>query len=350
MHTIAYYLQKPLQYSSEVLLRAVMTPIRPGIEGNLQNETLEKVSRSAMVCLTALFAPLTISLYTLGEGFHFCGNAIHGTPYTYMRGSGVEKQDDTALKCMTLNICMLWGGLPIPLGGLRPPGERIDQLAELIRQESPDILFLQEASYAASVELFDKLKEEYAHCFTRIGPNFMRMESGLTVLSKVPIENPSFLPFPNQNGIQRGAFFFKTPSYTFVNTHLEAGDAADERKRQFELITQKIDAIKREKNQQVFVLGDLNIDRIHSEEEYQSTISSAFYDPRRTIVEESHTNALLNHMRGKKVYEQTSQMVDYALLSGDPAPLDLKTHLVDTYSLDKPYEGLSDHKGLVLEI
>lgn len=337
MHTIAYYLQKPLQVSSEHLLRAVMTP----------SEGVEKANRVATACLTALFAPVTVSLYALGEGFHACGNAVSGTPYTYWRGSGFEKLDDKNLKCMTLNACMFWGGLPIPFGGLSPAGERIDALARLIEHENPDILFLQEASFPASSELFDKLKDQYAHCFTRIGPNLMRMESGLTVFSKVPLTNTQFLPFPDQNGILRGAFFIDTPSYTFVNTHLEAGDAADERKRQFDLITQRIDELKQERNRNTFILGDLNIDRIHAEEEYRATIGDRVHDPRRDSVEESQTEALLHYMRGK---EATSAMVDYALLHGDPNAVDLETRLIDTYDIARPNEALSDHKGLILEI
>ncbi|MBS0629260.1 MAG: endonuclease/exonuclease/phosphatase family protein [Verrucomicrobia bacterium] len=350
MHTIAYYLQKPLQKSSEYLLRALLTPIRPGVEGNWENANVEKVSRCASVCLAALFAPITISLYTLGEGFHYCGNAINGTPYTYLRGEGIEKLDDQNLKCMSLNACMFWGGLPIPFGGLRPAGERIDELAQLIQRENPDVLLLQEASFEASSELFERLKSDYAHCFTRIGPNPMQMESGLMVLSKVPLNSPQFLPFPDQKGMQRGAFFIDTPSYTLINTHLKAGDEVEERKRQFDLITQKIEDIKRDKNRNFFLMGDLNIDRIHAEEEYSSTISEAYHDPRKDRIEESSTNVLVNHMRGKEVFAELSEMVDYALLHGDPSEVDLQTHFVDTYSNDRPYEALSDHKALILEI
>jgi len=307
MHRIAYYLQKPLQTSSEYILRSGMYPAK---------------------VLSAVFSPVTFSLYAIGEGFHALGNAVSGTPYTYLRGNGPEKLDDQNLKCMTLNACMFWGGLPIPFGGVTPAGERIEALANLIAQENPDILFLQEASFAPSYELFDKIKDQYAHCFTRIGPNPFRMESGLTIFSKLPIDNPQFLPFPDQNLLQRGAFFLNTPSYTLVNTHLSVINA-DERKKQFDLVVQKIDELKRN----VFILGDLNIDRIHAEKEYLATINC--YDPRRNTVEESQTN-----FAGK------SKMVDYALLHGDPNAFALKTRLVDTYTK----EALSDHKALILEI
>lgn len=353
MHTVAYYLQKPLQYTSELILRAIYTPIRPGIEGNWQSVGAEKINRVATVCLSAVFAPVTISLYAIGEGLHLCGNAINGTPYTYWRGNGEEKLDDQNIKCMTLNACMLWGGLPIPFGGLRPSGERIEELAQLIQSQDPDILFLQEASFPASYELFEKLKDQYAHCYTRIGPNPMRMESGLAVFSKVPIKSAEFLPFPDQKGMYRGAFFIETPSHTFVNTHLQAGDAAEERKKQFDLVTQRIADIKREKNRNTFILGDLNIDSFASDEEYQATIGShAYHDPRRELhqMTESSTNALDNYMRGKELYSNLSETLDYALLYGDPNEYELQTRLVDTYSVDKPYEALSDHKGLILDI
>lgn len=349
MHSIAYYLQKPVQFTSELLLRAVCTPIRPGIEGNWQSETTERIHRFANIALSAIFAPITISLYTLGEGFHFIGNAISKTPYTYWRGNANEKQDDSQLKCMTLNVCMFWGGLPIPLGGVRPPGERMEALVQLIKEQNPDVLFLQEASFPASYELFEKLKDDYAHCYTRIGPYLLRMESGLAVFSKVPITKAEFLPFPDPHGIFKGAFFFETPSHSFVNTHLSHGNAEEERRRQFDLVTQRIAEIKREQNKSTFLLGDLNIDTIDSKREYQTTIGDEYHNPNEQVIESS-TNGLTNYMRGKEVFANEARLIDYALLYGDPSEFKLETQWVDTYSLDKPYEALSDHKALILDI
>lgn len=348
MHTIAYYLQKPLQISSEFVLRAFYTPIRS------ENETMEKVHRCATVCLSALFAPVTASLYVLGEGVHYCGNAINGTSYTYLRGNGAEKLDDQNLNCMTLNACMFWGGLPILFGGVKPAGERIDDLAKLIREQDPDILFLQEASFPASSELFEKLKDQYAHCFTRIGPNHFGMGTEMAVFSKIPMKNVEFFQYPYESGMLRGAFFFETPSYTFVNTHLDAGDNPDERRAQFDVLTQRIEEMKKKRNRNFFILGDFNIDSYASDEEYQKCIGAhpAYYDPRLDLHQsiESNTNALTNYLRGKEVHSTISEMVDYALLHGNPEEFDLKTQFVETYSVETPDNALSDHKGLVLEI
>lgn len=351
-HNVAYYLQKPVQKTSEFFLRAICTPIRPGTEGNWQNATLEKCRRIAHVAFTLAAAPVTISLYTLGEGMHFCGNTINGTSYTYLPGNGPEKLDDQNLRAMTLNACMLWGGLPIPLGGLRPPGKRIEELAALIREQDPDLLFLQEMSFPASKELFELLKEDYAHCFTRIGPNFMRMESGLTIFSKVGVEKVGFWPFPNQNGIKRGAFYMQTPHNYFVTTHMEAGDAAAERSQQFAQITREIEALKKEKELPCFVLGDFNIDSYKSDREYQSTIGNNpdYFDPNKDNKEESCTNVLLNHMLGKEIDSKHFEKIDYALLHGDPSKVTLNTKLVDTYSIEDPFHAISDHKGLMMDI
>jgi hypothetical protein len=81
-HAISYYLQKPLQLSSEFFLWAICTPIRPGIDGNYANLHIEKVRRLAMVCLCISLAPTTISFYLIGEAAHCCGNAINKIPYT----------------------------------------------------------------------------------------------------------------------------------------------------------------------------------------------------------------------------------------------------------------------------
>lgn len=347
MHTIAYYLQKPLQLTSEYVLRAFYTPIRA------ENSTIEKANRCASVCLSALFAPVAISLYALGEGVHYCGNTINGTSYTYWRGNGAEKPDDQNIKCMTLNACMFWGGLPLLFGGVRPAGERIEALAQLIQEQDPDILFLQETSFPASCELFEKLKDQYAHCFTRIGPNPFGMGAELVVFSKVPMQNVEFYQYPYEKGMLRGAFFFETPSYTFVNTHLAADENSEERRRQFDLLTQRIEEKKKESDRNFFILGDLNIDSYASDEEYQNTIGKhPYFDPRKELHQgtESTTNAMTNQVRGKEVYSNLSEMIDYALLYGSPGEFELRSDFVKTYSIEKPEEALSDHQGLILEI
>jgi endonuclease/exonuclease/phosphatase family metal-dependent hydrolase len=180
------------------------------------------------------------------------------------------------------------------------------------------------------------------------------MGTEMAVFSKVPLTNVEFFQYPYESGMLRGAFFFETPSYSFVNTHLDAGDSPDKRRRQFDLLTQRIEELKKERNRNFFILGDLNIDSYTSDDEYQSIIGahSGYYDPRRGLHQktESTTNALTNYMRGKEVHSTISEMVDYVLLHGDPEELDLKTQFVETYSIEKPGEALSDHKGLILEI
>jgi exonuclease III len=249
---------------------------------------------------------------------------------------------------------MLWGGLPIIFGGLRPAKERLSQLAEFIKEQNPDIIFLQEMSFAPSFELFNHLQNEYRHCFTRIGPNPMRMESGLMVFSKIPIKTAEFFSFPNQNGINRGAFCLETNSKYFVVTHLEAGKAENDREVQLRMIVSHLEKITEEKDLQCFILGDFNIDSFESGIEYNQAIASQplLFDPRReqNLGTESCTNLFTNFMLGNDIYPNPSEMVDYALFYGDRSELNFSTELIDTYSIREPNLAISDHKALVLKI
>jgi endonuclease/exonuclease/phosphatase family metal-dependent hydrolase len=313
-HTLAYFLQKPVQTSSEYVIRAACG----------KNRSLP--SRCATVALHALSATLTVPLYLIGEGLHFCGNKINGTPYTYWRGSAAEKEDTGALKCISFNVCMLWGGMPILFGGCTPARERMDEMAKFIKEQNPDVLFLQEASFPAAYELFSRLQGDYAHCFTRIGPNPFRMESGLTVFSKVAIEKAAFLPFHDQAGIYRGAFSIETHSKNFITTHLDSGQAEEKRREEFDRLCQWI----KEWHKPSFVMGDFNIDRLSKSGEYEQTIGSH---------KELHN---LHNRLEESCREDHPEMVDHAF-SYNNKEFNTQTAFVDTYPL-------SDHKALVVDI
>jgi len=361
LHSIALHLEKAIYASSDAILRNLVTPIRPGEDGNYCSPLLERIHRCASTVFHLMLTPLTMSLFALGEGLHLLGDLMTGNPYIYFQGQGKETADPNHFCILTLNACMLWGGLPRPLGGVTSPDDRVEKMAEKIKETEADIVLMQEMAYGPSVDLFQELKDEFPHCITRIGPNAFRMESGLCIFSKFPILSVKFLPFPDQNGMKRGAVFIETPNHYFINTHMEAGDSEQDfemRAEQFELISKEIARLKEQKNKPCFFGGDFNADRFENNNEYNALLGNheGFHDPyyqlHPTIDEHSasQTNLLLSHMLGKKECERPYEMDDYILLHGNPDEFELNPELVDTFSLENPFSSLSDHKGLLLEV
>lgn len=346
----------PAHKCSEFFIRSVMTPIRPGRNGNYSPYVVELATRIFLVTFSILTSPLTIGLALIGGVIEKISDSIKQVPYTHWRGKAKEKIEGKTSRLMTLNACMFWGGLPIPLGGMRSPNDRVTELAEKILKEDPDVLVLQEMAFDPSYQLYDKLKDHYSHFYVRIGPNPPLLESGLFVASKYPVLDAGHIPFPGQVGINRSAFWVETQRSFIFTTHLEFGEdkaGQEKRKGQFERIMKKIDECKERKN--TYLLGDLNVDRSKTNEYNDLKILEKFHDPYFSkypvITEKSSTctNTIEAYILGKNAPKNPWELDDYALLAKTEKTLkNLDVRLVDTYNDEEPFKALSDHRGLVL--
>jgi exonuclease III len=183
-------------------------------------------------------------------------------------------------KIMTWNILGLPAGLNYTCGGQRPFRQRFPGIAELIHQEKPDTLILQECMLDAKVTemIIQEFKREYAHFFIHNGPNMFGIESGLVVMTKNSVYDYSFTLF--EKGVSwkkmRGFSMLKIkagpedlhPAFAIIGAHLEPGsvsEAQDVRKAQLE----QIHRFAKELTDVDFVIfaGDLNISAVDSEGE-----------------------------------------------------------------------------------
>ena len=350
LNQAALWLMAPLHKSSEAVIHALATPIRPGEFGNCESKICEWARRFFGVLAALVVSPVALGLACLGFGLDFVGDYLTGKSYTYLAGCAQEKPEDASdYTFLTLNACMFWGGLPILFGGVRPASERIDLLANLVQEHSPDVIAMQEVSYGSALELHARLKNQYAHFFTRIGPNVGKMESCLFVASKYPIcSEPEFQPFPNQNGIKRGVFAIETPAFWVLATHLDAGSSTV-RKEQLAQVSQFIQELKMRANKPCFLLGDLNIEctGLPNDEYTSSGIAVSYINPRALELNDATatcTNLLTAQALGQAAPEKAYENIDYALL--DTASKELfqpRTELIDTFP-----QALSDHRALLL--
>ncbi len=127
-----------------------------------------------------------------------------------------------------------------------------------------------------AVKIIERLKENYAHFYTNIGPLPWGMESNLFVASKLPIVSaPQFYPFPDQPRWRKGFFCFETPKFWVITTHMQPA-GAEIRREQLAQITDKIDELQGTTDKPCILLGDLNIG--HSADEQGEYVSSGIRD------------------------------------------------------------------------
>lgn len=350
------FLSKPAHIISKPLIRAFATPIRPGKDGNFPNAIVEKVWRVFIVVIGLVTAPPTIGFALAGAALGKVGDIIKQKPYTHFPGLAKEKIETNFHRLMTLNACMLWGGLPIPLGGMRPPSDRMDAMAQKIQENDPDVLVMQEMAFDSAFSLYQRIKGNFAHFYTRIGPNPPLMESGLFVASKYPVLRSGFIPFPGQLGIYRGAFWIETPKSYFVTTHMEFGyteEGKKKRKTQFDLILKEIQKFKKDKP--CFLLGDFNLDRRVGDDYQKMGVPEHFHDPYLKkypkLSEDSATctDVISAYTLGSPLPKKRWEMIDYALLAkGAHDRFKLDVNRVSMYDNGLPDEALSDHNALIL--
>lgn len=290
---------------------------------------------------------LTTSTFAIaGSLFYKAGDLISGKPFTYIKGNQPEIQAPKRYKMLTLNACMLSGGLPYFFGGLPPARERMNKIAQLIKRYEPDVVVMQEMAHGPSVQLAQKLKKKYSHFFTRIGPNPPLMESGLFVASKVRVLNTGFIPFKDQFKMIRGAFWIETENAVIFTGHLEHG--ADESSKRREQLNQILAKMK-DFDKPCYLLGDLNIDRLREGHYERIGIDKDFIDylPKGTATCSESLGAVL---KGEPLPSRREEQVDYALLKrGEHRSVKCRVEVIETYTGDDPYTALSDHKALLLE-
>ncbi len=368
LNWVALQCLKPMHYASELFIHSYFTPIRPGEFGNLSTETLEKVSRAFKFVFCVVSCPVAIMGLAVGYALDSLGDYLTQKNYMRLVGNGKEKKETPRSnfenippvdRFMTLNACMLWGGLPILFGGVRPARERIDQMAELILAQKSDVAIMQEMSFEAGLSLWDKLKDTYAQGFTRIGPMpGLALDSGLFIASKFPIvKEPVFHPLPSNKLIQRGVFYFETEHRAVFVTHLEAGDEPESvsmRKVQLEEIATIMKEVQKDSNKDCLLLGDLNIQMQDlAQGEYRTSgISGHFVNDSIpiNITEETATctSRLTAYAKGTEVEGDAFEHIDYALRLRTTFGSQLVVSQIPTYDLTQPGKALSDHKGLLV--
>lgn len=209
--------------------------------------------------------PLGVTFMLAGIGLHQVAQLLHSREWTLWKGEG-KVIEPAQVKVMHLNACMFPGSLPYHFGKQFPATERLEKLEKKIQSEGPHLFFLCEMGQQFSIDLYDRLKDNYHLFVVNVGGS-----TDLCFASKIDIETVQFVQsqiprIGDQKLMNRGYLVVEMKDFKIVYTHLHPQDseeAQEVRKRQ--IIDEVLPLMESEKP--ALLVGDLNIDR--NKNEYQ---------------------------------------------------------------------------------
>lgn len=189
-----------------------------------------------------------------------------------------EPEMDT-LNVLTYNTYMLPGILP------RRQRQREPHLENFLRQTPHDVVVLQECFHRRSSAMMRRLRDVFPY---QAGPGrggFLKLTSGVVILSRHPIADQRVVNFRHARGIDRtsrkGAVWarinFRGRFIQILGTHLQSMDDEESqavREKQYEVLRDSILEPLRNANEPQFVMGDLNTEKFHPDGRYNRMLRS----------------------------------------------------------------------------
>jgi hypothetical protein len=346
-------------------MRASITAILPGKFGNRETFLQEAAKRIVHIAIAIISAPLTIPAFFIGAALDVAADFLSKQPYQYLEGKIQEKNViASSFTVFSANLCMLPFGISY-FAGIRHPLERIEQAAKAICDVDADFVCLQEMSTPYAQALWDKISNQYAHGFTRIGPMpYTRMEGSLFFASKYPVEEVRYYPLTDIGFIKRGVVCCKTAAGWIVNTHLSQGkENGDLRKKQMEEIVSICDLLSEQGKIACSLFLDSNILRTGKDEDEYSKCTPLASFISGNIEEEpfvlSENNATCTNVIGFSIQgspdpvsvEEAFESIDHSFVyKPSKHLLSMETKKLPGYDLDKREDALSDHHMLISHI
>lgn len=336
-----------------------------------QTSTTQKVLSTTKSVFTTLgLLPFALGGLVLGQACHFSAFLLSTTPYIHLKNEANLKTLDKICSLLQLNCCLTAGGFSKLFGGtVIPNDERVLKIAEMIKQNDPDLVCLQEVSdIKDAFKLYNELSTKYGDFYFNIGatPFILQNNSGLFVASKTAIENPEVHSFSDISGtesmVNKCFFLFSTSSANFVTTHLspshddlnptsQEDKVRDEEQQRILLAAKQRSA---DNKKPTYVSGDFNIN--WNSDQYQKgllfTEGKDYYNQDRSEASTQDATCETEYLidrnwHHKKDTKPQNLILDYFLSLFDSNEASVKTRKIATFDTDNPEDAISDHSALI---
>ena len=282
--------------------------------------------------------------------------------FTHTRGGLAEKDfSGQPVKLMTLNVSALAGGLSIGFAGTLPWEYRIQGIVDMIKDQNPDVLVLQEVMDTDfSRELIKRLHGNFAHFFSHLGvsrtfPAGGFAPGGVFVATTGAVSHFSDHPFTCNGADQCRSFACLelldraggTPMARFLGTHPHWKDDERDRGRRRESFTQMHDWIRARARLPSFILSDTNMEP--AEQQGTAPWMKPYYEGGEPTCDHALPSQWKRDGRfaatgGQRHIDNIFWVEDE---SGKPPG---QATLIKAFDVSKPDEAITDHHGIFVEL
>ena len=215
----------------------------------------------------------TLKIYLLITGIVLSGafssdQDIHSKQYLSTQSTIIEANK---LRILSWNIKMF----PVPYDWFHNTSQRSENIIKVLKNSKRyDVILFQEAfSYKIRKKIYNSLKDLYPHQIDiKDETNFYKMNSGLWVISSIPItliDNINFTELRHSDWLSsKGAYLYSViksqQEFYIINTHMQADyqtKYSDIRTSQYTEIQQKLILPNENSEIPLILCGDLNISK-----------------------------------------------------------------------------------------
>lgn len=259
----------------------------------------------------------------------------------------------------TLRI-LSWNIFMVPPGIFKSDQvNRGKMIAEVLDRSGADVIILQEAFMKKTRDIIQqKIGGVYVHHTGKPkGSGFFKTNSGVWVLSRLPIEDLRFVRYKNCKGTDcfggKGAYVFSVTknghtSY-IAGTHVQSGAQPATRQKQFAQLVAETAYIPADVP--LLILGDLNTD-LYLPDEHRAMLETLQAEDGPTEGEK-YSYAADNDL-AKRFFGENNSSLDYLLVRDKAHKISSVKRTIHRYSSVSfgtyRFKDLSDHNALVGEV
>ena len=251
--------------------------------------------------------------------------------------------------------------LPSPIGNNSSKTERATAIGNLLSKSDYDVLVFQEAFCPSARK---KIKELLSSKFPyAVGPAnqkkfSMKINSGLWIFSKFPIEETHSIVYKSKTGVdalsRKGALLIELnvngQLIQIAGTHMQNAGGASIRHAQCTEFAERLLKPHTKEGVPQILCGDFNINRQH-QESYQFMLTSLNAKDGELTSDQKYSYDRLNNDLGVESGEK-QDLIDYVLIRENGAWANCQKRQIKIHrkQWNKNHQDLSDHFSLEAEI
>lgn len=284
----------------------------------------------------------------------------HTQNYNFFKPTPILK-DNEIIKKEELKI-LSWNIFMLPyIGAINNNSNRAKAIGEIIFYMNYDIVVFQEAFNSFSRKLIlNELKNKYKYVYSPVNEenNYWETNSGIWVLSKIPLQFIKSIEFTDSEGFdavaKKGAVMYEglwnNVVFQLIGTHLQAEEFSYIRKKQLKQLKYELLLPNRKKNVSQIICGDFNINSNDFFDYYFMLNILNVYNELRF----SQNNITYDELNNKlaKTNIPIPKTLDYILISNNTKDIRIEKDMRKFYGInsDGLKYDLSDHYALECNI